>query len=158
MEVSKMEENPNSNQNPNPEIELEQTPPQPEEAPPQAPPADTEQPPQPEQMVEITQDSKNMAMLCHLLGLFTGFIGPLILWLIKKDEDSYIDQQGKEALNFQITVVLATIVSVPLSFVCIGFILIIAVGIMDIVCSIMACIAASKGEDYRYPITLRLVK
>jgi len=61
------------------------------------PPQDTQKP---------GQNARNMAMLCHLLGLFTGFVGPLILWLLKKDEDPFIDRQGKEALNFQITVVI----------------------------------------------------
>ena len=56
---------------------------------------------------EVSKDARMWAMLCHLLGLFTCFIGPLIIWLIKKDEDPFIDDQGKEALNFQITVAIA---------------------------------------------------
>ncbi len=56
---------------------------------------------------EISKDARMWAMLCHLLGFFTCFIGPLIIWLIKKDEDPFIDNQGKEALNFQITVAIA---------------------------------------------------
>ena len=106
----------------------------------------------------IPQDSKNMAMLCHLLGLFTCFVGPLILWLIKKDEDKFVDSQGKEALNFQITVTIGYVASVILSAVCIGFILMAAVGICDLIFCILACVAASKGQDYRYPVCLRLVK
>lgn len=106
----------------------------------------------------ISQDSKNMAMLCHLLGLFTSFVGPLILWLIKKEEDKYVDVQGKEALNFQITIILASLAAGVLSLLCIGFLVAIAVGIGDIVFSILACVAASKGQDYRYPISLRLIK
>lgn len=121
-------------------------------------------PPQPEstqqtsEVTAISQDSKNMGMLCHLLGLFTSFVGPLILWLIKKDEDKFVDDQGKEALNFQITVILASIASGILSLVCIGFLIGIAVGIGDIVFCILASVAASKGENYRYPVSLRLVK
>ena len=105
-----------------------------------------------------SQDSRNMAMLCHLLGLLTCFVGPLILWLIKKDDDEFINRQGKEALNFQITVLLASIVSGLTMFICIGGILAIAVGIADLVFSIIACVKSSKGEDYRYPVALRLVK
>lgn len=121
-------------------------------------------PPQPEstqqtsEVTAISQDSKNMGMLCHLLGLFTSFVGPLILWLIKKDEDKFVDDQGKEALNFQITVILASIASGILSLVCVGFLIGIAVGIGDIVFCILASVAASKGENYRYPVSLRLVK
>jgi len=126
------------------------------------PPSET--PPQPEptqqtpEATAISQDSKNMGMLCHLLGLFTSFVGPLILWLIKKDEDKFVDDQGKEALNFQITVILASIASGILYFVCIGFLIAIAVAISDIVFCILASVAASKGENYRYPVSLRLVK
>jgi len=121
-------------------------------------------PPQPEptqqtsESVAISQCSKNMGMLCHLLGLFTSFVGPLILWLIKKDEDKFVDDQGKEALNFQITVILASVASGILYFVCIGFLIAIAVGISDIVFCILASVAASKGENYRYPVSLRLIK
>ena len=116
-------------------------------------------PPIPEQQQqEISQDSKNLAMLCHLLGLLTNFLGPLILWLIKKDDDAFVDEQGKEALNFQITLMLAGIVAGATTCIGIGIILIPVVGIADLVFSIMACVAASKGEHYRYPVAIRLVK
>lgn len=107
---------------------------------------------------QVSQDSRNMAMLCHLLGLFTSFVGPLILWLMKKDEDKFVDSQGKEALNFQITVIIAGIAAGLLSFICIGILIAIAVSICDIVFCILACVAASKGQDYRYPVSLRLIK
>ena len=58
---------------------------------------------------EIPNDVKTMAMLCHLLAIFTTFIAPLIIWLLKKNDHPFINEQGKEALNFQITVVLASI-------------------------------------------------
>lgn len=114
--------------------------------------------PQPEATALPSQDARNMAMLCHLLGLLTCFVGPLILWLIKKDDDEFINRQGKEALNFQITVLLASVVCVPLMAVCIGGIVAPAVAVADLVFSIMACVKSSKGEDYRYPVALRLVK
>ena len=107
---------------------------------------------------EVSQNAKNMALLCHLLGFFTCFIGPLIVWLIKKDDDPYIDQQGKEALNFQITVTIASIAGGILSVVCIGLLLLAAVGILDIIFVIMACVASSKGQAYRYPVSIRLIK
>ena len=139
------------NSNPTPQEnrpQQEPTTPQPEAAP-ETPPAEN---------ADITQDSKNMGMLCHLLGLFTNFVGPLILWLIKKDDDKFVDDQGKEALNFQITVAIAGIVSGILSFVCIGILLGIAVSICDLIFCILACVAASKGQAYRYPVCIRLVK
>jgi len=107
---------------------------------------------------ELSQDSKNLGMLCHLLGLLTNFIGPLILWLVKKDTDAYVDEQGKEALNFQITMALAGIVSAATTIICVGFILGIITVIANVVLSIMACVAASKGEHYRYPVSIRLIK
>jgi len=106
----------------------------------------------------VSQNAKNMAMLCHLLGFFTSFIGPLIIWLLKKDEDSFIDQQGKEALNFQITIIIASFVAGLLSFLCIGFLLLPVIGILDLVFVIMACVKSSKGEAYRYPVSIRLIK
>ncbi|HOK94542.1 MAG TPA: DUF4870 domain-containing protein [Anaerohalosphaeraceae bacterium] len=121
-------------------------------------PQPSSQSPQSSNISQVPQDSRNMAMLCHLLGLFTSFVGPLILWLIKKDEDKFVDSQGKEALNFQITVIIAGIAAGLLSFICIGIFVAIAVSICDIVFCILACVAASKGQDYRYPLSLRLIK
>ena len=122
-----------------------------------APPQETPSQPAPE-AAAVSQDSKNMGMLCHLLGLLTCFLGPLILWLIKKDEDEFVDSQGKEALNFQITVMFAIIASWILMPVLIGFFLFFATIICDLVFCISASVAASKGKDYRYPVCIRLIK
>ncbi len=119
------------------------------------------QQPSPEQSTasgEIPKDAKTMAMLCHLLAIFTSFIGPLIIWLLKKEENPYVDEQGKEALNFQITVLLASIVSGILMFACIGMVLLPAVQIANIVFCIIATMKTNNGEHYRYPFTLRLIK
>ena len=94
--------------------------------------AGAEQPVSPQQP-EISNDAKNMAMLCHLLAIFTGFVAPLIIWLIKKDDMPFVDDQGKEALNFQITVLISILVSSLLTFICIGFFLLLAVYIADLV-------------------------
>ncbi len=107
---------------------------------------------------EVSQDAKNLAMLCHLLGLITNFLGPLILWLLKKEDDAFIDSNGKEALNFQLTIMFAMIAAGILSFLCIGFLLMPVIMALDIVFSIIACVKASNGEDYRYPLCIRLVK
>lgn len=106
----------------------------------------------------VSKDARMWGMLCHLLGLFTSFVGPLIIWLLKKEEDPFIDNQGKEALNFQITVVIASIVSGLLTFICIGVFLAIAVGIVDIIFCIMAAVKANGGEAYRYPVSIRFIK
>jgi uncharacterized Tic20 family protein len=111
-----------------------------------------------------TPDERTMAMLCHLLGLLTGFVGPLILWLVKKDESAFIDHHGKEAVNFQITYYIvffgACVVIVPLCFVGIGFFLIPAlfvIPILVIVAEIMICLSANRGEWSRYPGCIRLI-
>lgn len=99
-----------------------------------------------------------MAMLCHLLSIAVGFLGPLVLWLIKKDQSPFVDDQGKEALNFQITVFIAALVSALSMFICIGFVLLPAVGIANLVFCIIGGIEANKGTLYRYPVCLRLIQ
>jgi uncharacterized Tic20 family protein len=103
-----------------------------------------------------SKDAKTFAMLSHLLAIFTSFVGPLIIWLLKKAEDPFIDEQGKEALNFQITVAIAYIVAtlIPIA----GCFLAPAVWIANLIFCIMACVAVNKGEHYRYPVSLRLIK
>jgi len=123
--------------------------------------SDTERPenPQPDEVsAEISKDARNMAMLCHLLAIFTGFIAPLIIWLIKKGEEPFVDQQGKEALNFQITIILAMFVAGLLSFICIGVPLLFAIPVVNLVFCIIASVKVSNGVAYRYPLSLRLVK
>jgi|SRR3972149_1958572 len=115
-----------------------------------------DQPQQPSE--QISKDARTWAMLCHLLAIFTGFIAPLVIWLVKKDEDPFIENQGKEALNFQITVAIASIISWLLCFACVGFVLLPAVLIVDIVFCILATIKANSGQAYRYPVSIRFIK
>lgn len=103
-------------------------------------------------------------MLCHLLGILTGFIGPLVLWLVKKDQSPFIDHHGREALNFQITLFLVMIALASVTFVLmlvvVGFLLIpvlFAIPIIGLVLEILAAVAAQRGEWHRYPFCLRLV-
>jgi hypothetical protein len=112
------------------------------------------------------QPQRMFGMLCHLLALagITGIplaniLGPLIIWLIKKPEMPFVDDQGKESLNFQITVTLALLICVPL--ICVGglgFLLAIPIGLTALVFVIIAAIKANEGVYYRYPLTLRLIK
>jgi uncharacterized protein len=106
----------------------------------------------------VSNDARNMALLCHLLAIFTGFLGPLIIWLLKKETDEYVDEQGKEALNFQITVLIAIIISYLLIFIVIGLLLLPIVAIGDVVLCIIAAVKTSKGEHYRYPFCIRFLK
>lgn len=111
----------------------------------------------------VTADDRSMGMLCHLLSIFTGFLGPLILWLVKKDTSPFVNHHGREALNFQVTVFLASLalmgITVALMFVFIGFLLfplLIVLPILALVAEIMACAAANRGEWHRYPCCIRL--
>ncbi|MGD9109971.1 MAG: DUF4870 domain-containing protein [Phycisphaerales bacterium] len=131
-----------------------------ENDPPQESQEPTSPPPQESapQATDIPKDAKTMAMLCHLLAIFTSFLGPLIIWLIKKDDHPYIKEQGKEALNFQITIVIASIISGLLIMACVGAFLLPAVQVINIVFCIIATVKVNNGEHYRYPIALRLIK
>ena len=106
-----------------------------------------------------SQDEKTLALITHLSGIVAGFIVPLIIWLINKDkpEKAFLISQSKEALNFQITVLLAWIVAMVLSFLLIGFLLYPVILIGNIVFCILAGIKANNGESYRYPVAIRLV-
>ena len=110
------------------------------------------------------QDSKTMGMLAHLLGIFTNWIGPLIIWLIKKDQSPFVNDQGKEALNWQLTVFIAYFVlSVVRAFMpalvgCVLTLLLLGAWIVNVIFVIQGAMAASKGVAYRYPIALRLIK
>ena len=103
------------------------------------------------------KESWNLVVLCHLGGLL-GFLPALIIWLLKKDDSPLINDQGKEALNFQISISIYAIASWILIFVFIGFLLFPAVLIFDLVMIIMAAVKASKHEKYRYPLCIRLLK
>ncbi|MFC5568477.1 DUF4870 domain-containing protein [Lysobacter yangpyeongensis] len=107
-----------------------------------------------------SSDDKTLAMVTHLSGIFLGFVMPLIVWLINKDKEDkgYLVEQSKEALNFQITVAIAMVVSWILMFVLIGLLLLPAVALANLVLCIIAAVKTSESETYRYPFTLRLIK
>lgn len=102
-------------------------------------------------------DDKNIATITHLGGILFSFVPALIVWLLKKDDNEYIAAQAKEALNFQITVLLAQFVAGVLIFILVGFLLLAIIWVINIVLCISAAISTSKGENYRYPFTLRLI-
>jgi uncharacterized protein len=104
-----------------------------------------------------TSEETTWALLAHLSLFVAGLVAPLVIYLVKKDTSPYVRQQAAEALNFHITLMLAGIASVLLMLLLIGFLLIFVVAIGGMVLAVIAAIAASKGEPYRYPLTLRLV-
>jgi uncharacterized protein len=104
-------------------------------------------------------DQRMWATLGHISGLLFGFLGPLVIYLVTKDRGRFVRSQSLEALNFQITLAIAVVVGVVLGIATlgIGFLLLPLVGVAALVLMILAAIAANRGEEYRYPFTLRLV-
>ncbi|MHC4616684.1 MAG: DUF4870 domain-containing protein [Planctomycetota bacterium] len=124
----------------------------------------------PEAAAEVSKDARMWAMFCHLGGL-AGYImpiignvvAPLIVWQIKKDEFGFVDGQGREAVNFQISMSLYALIGIAVCLVtCIGAVLIpvvaAIVGIVDLVFLLIAAVKANNGESYRYPLTIRFIK
>lgn len=122
---------------------------------------------QPKADREANRDARMWAMFCHLAGLAAflpvapilgGIIAPLIIWQIKKDDFAFVDEQGKEAVNFQISIILYALGAALLCFACIGLVLLPAVGVFDVVFLLIAAVKANDGVHYRYPLTIRFIK
>ena len=107
---------------------------------------------------------RTWGLIVHLSALagfiipFGHIIGPLVIWLIKKDESPFVDDQGKEAINFQISMTLYAVVAAVLILVIIGIFLLIGIGILDVVLVIVAAVKANAGEKFRYPLTIRFIR
>lgn len=106
----------------------------------------------------VPSDSRGWAAAAHLIP-FVGlsFIAPLIIWLIKRDEDAFVEEHAREALNFQISIIIYFIVSAILIIILIGLVLLVVVGIYAFVVMIIAGVKAATGQRYRYPLIIRFV-
>ena len=114
--------------------------------------------------VNVPKKDENLwGMLCHLSALagfvipFGNIIAPLIIWILKKDEFPHVDDQGKESLNFQISITIYFIIGVILVFVAIGIVILPLIALFALIMIIIASIKANDGVKYRYPLTIRLV-
>jgi uncharacterized Tic20 family protein len=105
----------------------------------------------------VASDDTTWALLAHLSFFVLGIIGPLVIYLVKKDSSPFVRQHAAEALNFHITVTIGAMISAVLIIVLIGILTLVAVLIAGAVFSVLAAIAANRGEPYRYPLNLRLV-
>ena len=113
-----------------------------------------------------SKNERQWAMGCHLIGLCgvfvpfpaAGLIGALVLWLLKREDGAFIDDQGKESLNFQISLLIYAFACMILVFIGIGILLFFPLVIFGFVCIIMATIKASEGTAFRYPACIRLIK
>ena len=104
-----------------------------------------------------SSDDKNIATITHLGGTVFSFVPGLLVWILKKDDSAYLADQAKEALNFQISVLIGYLIAGVLAWVLIGFILMPLIWLLNVVFCIIAAISSSKGETYRYPLCLRLI-
>ena len=113
----------------------------------------------------LQSEARTWAMLCHVSAL-TGFIGipfghligPLIFWTIKKDQFPLVDDQGKESLNFQISMLIYNVIAAVFCLVLIGFVFLAVLWVLNAVFVIVASIQASDGKFYRYPMTIRFIE
>lgn len=111
-----------------------------------------------------SKDERNWALIAHLsaiAGMLVPFVGtilgPLVVWLLKREDSEYVADQAKEALNFNITMFLGYMICFILMIIVIGVFLMMALGLLHLVFIIIAMVKASEGERYRYPFALRLV-
>ena len=106
------------------------------------------------------KDERTFAMLAHILGIVV-LVGPLVIWILKKDESPFVDDQGKEAISFQLVVLIAIAIVAVLSGIplvkCFTPLLGLAVGVINIIMVILAGLKANEGVAYRYPLALRVI-
>lgn len=126
--------------------------------PPAGPAPDTPAPP-----LARTQDDLNLATLAHASGIITsftgfGFVPPLVIWLTSKGVRPFASEEAIEALNFQITMTLALLVSILLMIVLIGFVLFPMVWAWGFILSIIATMKVSTGQSYRYPLSIAFIR
>jgi hypothetical protein len=112
----------------------------------------------------LSETERNWAMLCHLsafAGYFFPFgavIGPLICWMSKRDESVWVNINGRNALNFHLSILLYMVLAVPLCFIIIGFPIVGFLVTLKIICTIIASIKAAKGELFKYPLVIPFVQ
>lgn len=106
----------------------------------------------------INSEERLFAAGMYVLSIFFPVIAPLVIWLIKKDESSFIDYHGREYFNFLISYTVYFFVSGILTIILIGFVALAILGVMLFVFTIIAAIKAYEGNEYRFPLIFRLIK
>ena len=112
----------------------------------------------------ISKDERTWGMFCHLAGLagfvvpFGSVIGPLVVWLMKKEESAFVNDQGREALNFHLSMLIFEVIAFFMCFILIGFLILPLLLIFELIQVIIASISANDGKPYRYPMTMQFVK
>jgi uncharacterized Tic20 family protein len=112
----------------------------------------------------LSETERNWAMLCHLSAFagfffpFGGILGPLICWLSKRDESAWVSLNGRNSINFQLSMLLYIVLAIPLFFIIIGIPIIVVLGTLKVVCIIIASVKAAKGELFRYPLLIPFIQ
>jgi hypothetical protein len=117
-----------------------------------------------EEIRDLSESERNWAMFCHL-SAFAGFffpfgsiIGPMICWLSRKDESAWVNFNGKASMNFQLSILLYIVLLIPLCFIIVGIPFVVFLGVLKIVCIVIASIRASKGEKFKYPLSIPFIQ
>jgi uncharacterized Tic20 family protein len=108
--------------------------------------------------VMINENERLLAILAHVLTFFFGFIAPLVIYLVKKDESYYVTEHAKESLNFQITLAIAYLIGFILLIVLVGILILSIVGLLHLILVVVATIKAADNKLYRYPFSIRFIK
>jgi uncharacterized protein len=106
----------------------------------------------------IKSEDRTLAAILYVVSLFFPIIGPLVIWLIKKDESAFINYHGREYFNFFISYTVYSVISGILVFLVIGFFLLWILGIMALVFTIIAAVKAYEGNEYKFPLIFRVIK
>lgn len=106
----------------------------------------------------VSENDRLLSILAHVLTFFFGFLAPLIIYLIKKDESAYVREHARESLNFQLTLWIGYIIGIILTLVIIGILLLVALGIVHLVLVIVATVKAADNKLYRYPLSFRFIR
>lgn len=112
----------------------------------------------------LSETERNWAMLCHLSAFatfffpFGGILGPLICWLSKRDEYAWVSINGRNAINFQLSMLLYIVLALPLIFIIIGIPIVIVLITLKVVCIIIASVKAARGELFRYPLVIPFIQ
>jgi uncharacterized Tic20 family protein len=113
-----------------------------------------------EDNTQISQNDKNWAMACHLSAFAGSFfplgsvLGPMICWLSRKDTSDWVDKNGKASLNFQISMLLYFVLSIPLIFMVVGIPIVMFIWILKVVCTIVASVKTARMESFKYPLSI----
>ena len=106
----------------------------------------------------VKSEERMLASILYVVSLFFPIIGPLVIWLLKKDESSFINYHGREYFNFFISYTVYSVISGILVFLIVGIFLLWILGIMALVFTIIAAVKAYEGNEYRFPLVFRVIK